>query len=242
MNPETAREIDKSVKEETTSGLNLVSINKSGDTCTEDTNIKQLAKVGPFVQSRIDKDIYCEGAAHPSDEHIFSTTNKVTMEPQKLQDIFKKEDIYNALMKDKMVQTALELNKDNLYFEHPKDFDELQADLSGKDGLGLFVDDAGKKDSDGNDVTFRLNDKILSDFAFHNVKGNFVGTRLLMDYTSEASRNAMYQLGVYLPIPPGMARDFQAAANHTNGSFLMKDSAKFGKTFTKHREWESPRD
>lgn len=220
---------------EQNSSLNLVDLGQSTK-CTEDVVVKQRAKVGPYEQIQVDKESYCEGAAHPSDEHRYSTFDSRSHEQLKLTDIFKREDIYAALMKDPLVRKALD--SDDAIYRNPKNFEELESDLYGRDGLGVVLFDSGKKDSAGNEVSFRLSDRILTDFAFHDVKNGMVGTRLLPDYASEASRNAMYQLGVYLPIPSGMEAEFRDAANRRNGEFLMKDSAKLGKVSQRHNDWE----
>jgi hypothetical protein len=217
--------------------LNLVDLSQKMDKCTQDVDVSQLAKVGPYTQILVNKDTFCEGAAHPSDSHNFITVDNRSLEPLSLTDIFKREDIYKAMMKDPAVQKALE-TEDAIY-KNPKDYDELESDLYGKDGLGIMVWNAGN-DKAGNEVSFRLGNEVLTNFAFHHVKDGMVGVRLLPDYAAEVTRNAMWQIGIYLPIPKGMEAAFKDAAAEKKGSFLMKDSDKHSKPFERHMEWERP--
>lgn len=214
-------------------GLNLVSIStgESGKTklaCTEDTHTKELSKVGQFASIEIDVKSNCQRAVHSTDSHEFKTT-AADGKRLRLTDIFKAEDIYEALMGDTVVRTAL-----SSINAHPKNFYELQRELSRDDGLGVgvFQSRPGKAPLD-----VFLNNNMLSNFAFHHVEGNKIAVRLLLDYGSESTRNQMTQLGVALPIPAGLKNAFANASSRADG-FLMKDSGVYGKKTSRHRDYE----
>lgn len=213
--------------------LNLVSLSadegdKTKRACKEDIHSKELSKVGPLVSIEIDTKSNCEGAAHSTDSHEFKTM-AADGKRLRLTDIFNKDDIYEALMQDKVVQSAL-----SSINAHPKNFYELQRELSRDDGLGVSVFQ-GRPGKDPLDIF--LNNNMLSNFAFHHLEGNKVAVRLLADYGSEAARNQMTQLGIALPIPAGL-KNALANASSGAGGFLMKDSRANGKETSSHRNYE----
>lgn len=214
--------------------LNLLALNsvdevKSKHLCVESTNTQVLSRVGPYVSKEIDVNTKCAGGTHPSDSHEFRTIDSTAGgKSLNLTDLFKKEDIYDALMNDKIVQSAL-----SSVHAHPKNFEELQKTLNIDDGLGIGV----YQERPGKDpVDIYLNNHILSNFAFHHMDGNKVAVRLLPDFGSEAARNKMTQLGIDLPIPAGMEDAF-ANASGGNGGFLMKDSRTKGTKTSNHRNY-----
>jgi hypothetical protein len=81
-----------------------------------------------------------------------------------------------------------------------------------------------------------LNNHVFSNFAFHHMEGNKVAVRLLPDYGCEASRNAMWQLGILLTPSEQLKASFKAADHGKNG-FLMKDSARKGKETVSERQY-----
>lgn len=215
--------------------LNLLAVSKAEVepdklTCSERTDTKELSKVGPYVSTEIDTNSNCKESTHPTDSHEFKTVDtNVGNRRLQLTDLFKKEDVYAALMNDKIIQSAL-----SSVNAHPKNFEELQKLLSGNEGQGisLLQNRPNKEPLDVN-----LNKNVLSNFAFHHLEGNKIAIRLLPDYGSEAARNQMTQLGIALPIPSRMKDAFVGADKGKNG-FLMKDSKQRGKASSNHRDYE----
>lgn len=201
--------------------LNLIDITAhqaAKPVCNEDIATKQLSSVGHYLSTRVEKEGDCTGAAHPYSVHKFSTIDKDTTEPVTLTDIFSSSDIFKALMNDKVVSKAL--SDANL---HPRNFYELKKHLSTE-----FI--PVSTDINGNEIGSALNEKILTDFAFHHLdkNGKNVAVRLLMDYSGEASRGSAEQLGILLPVPEELKQDLIDASNKKHG-FLMKDSITEGK-------------
>jgi hypothetical protein len=190
------------------------------NTCTENISTQELSRVGIYQTTKVETYTECAQAAHPSMAHDFHTIDKNTTLPVRLDQIFNTTDIYNALVKDKVVSKAL--NDANL---HPTNYSDLQDMLQNK---SIFVDN----DAKGGEIHSMLNDKILSNFAFLDVKGDKVAVRLLMDYAGEAARYSEDQLGILLPIPRSLRQDLLEASQGKHGNFLMKDSETKG---AKHR-------
>ncbi len=215
--------------------LNLFALSRAGsgrdgNSCKETKSTSEIARVGPFVSTKIDTNSRCDGAAHASDSHEFKTNDlRHGAEPLSLNDLFKKEDIYKALMSDKLVKHALaSVNAE------PGNFAELEKLLSGGDGFGIAV----YQDRPGKDpLDFNLNNHMFSNFSFHHLEGNRVAIRLLLDYGSEASRNQMTQLGIALPVPEGLKKSLLNASKGVDG-FLMKDAEKRGRKRIERRTFK----
>ena len=196
--------------------------------CSEEVHTKELAKVGPYLTKQVDINTYCQGNAHPGDSHEFRTIDTRGGRQMDLRELFKKDDIYSALMNDKIVQYALSSTH-----AKPKNFDELEAVLGASNGLGIgvFKERPGKPPLD-----IYLNKNMFRNFSFHHLEENKIAVRLLPDYGSEISRNVMTQLGIALPVPAALKNAFRDAEQAKKG-FLMKDSAAKGKETFSEREY-----
>jgi hypothetical protein len=209
------------------SNLNLVDIaGHERDICTEDTDVKQLSKVGPYLSVITNVDTYCTGAAHPGNSHDYKTIHTGSAQDVVITDLFKKEDVYNAMMHDKLVAKALDSAN-----EHPRNFEELRAVLLKDDGLGITY-----FEEDENKPPYRLDDQMLSEFAFHHLEDNNVAVRMKLDTVGGADRNVIQELGLLLPIPDELRKDLKAA-DSLKGGFLMKNSDSKGQVFSKHVEY-----
>lgn len=236
-----------STEEKGDSGLNLVSLNsvrEEGAKCSLDTTTKELAKFGPYVTTQIDKEMYCPGAAHPSDMHTFSTVDPFSGNQMKLTDFFKKEDIYSAMMENETVKQALaSASRRDTRWQPPRNFDELMKILS-EDGPGLsaMADHMGSGPEDQK-VDAYISENAMSNFAFRDVIADHysadIQTRVLLDYGAEASRNSLPYIDLYLPVSKELSKDVFAAESRENG-FLMKDSQQLGEGSYKHQEYKSP--
>jgi hypothetical protein len=209
--------------------INLLDISdQPNNMCTKDTDVQELSKVGPYLSKRTDIDTMCPGAAHPGNQHDYATVDTRSGKELVITDIFKKDDVYKALINDKLVQKAL-----NSVHENPKNFEELDALLKSDDGMGIvYVKDNPTKESD----LFRLDESVLSEFAFHHLSGDKVAVRMKLNTVGGVDRNCVNELGVLLPTPAALKNDLQAADKHKNG-FLMKDSDRFGKKTSTHEEF-----
>lgn len=209
--------------------------------CSLDMHTKELDSVGPYLTNRVDSLWYCPGSERAYSKHEFSTVNTETGKQVELDDIFSKESLYDALMKNDVVKSALATVN-----EQPGNFDELEKSLENKrNGSGMQVqvtDHFGQYPSEKLDAV--LNDHVLSNFAFDSVVTDFendptVNVSLLLDSGSEMLRNTLPYISIQLPVPAAQVKDFNLA-NSTSRGFLMKDSEKMGKETEKHFNVNAP--
>jgi hypothetical protein len=212
------------------------------DTCSLDTKTKELASFGPYTTKHIDIEQYCPGAAHPSDINKFRTMDASSGEQVKLTDLFKKEDIYNALMQNDSLQKAL--SKEN---EQPKNFDELEKLLSKPNTPGLLLDAKSLQFPEIPQMKGYLDEKALSNFALDSVTADHFGdaavdVKLLLDYEGEAARNSLPTIDIWLPINEDklLRKEIMDAAMQKDGGFLMKDSQYLGSSNSSHKEIPNP--
>lgn len=118
-------------------------------------------------------------------ETTLRTVDMTTGKPASLSDIFPKEAIYQALMKDPIVQKTLAGAK-------PANLEQLTTALEGKMTP---------------DHTFKFPEaNMLEQFAFDHVNGNQVAVRLALPGGIQAADSFMKQVGIYLPIPASLSK------------------------------------
>ena len=211
------------------------------NTCSLDTETKELARWGSFVTTKIDVEQSCPRAAHPSDMHSFKTVNRLSGSEMKLTDFFRDEDIYKAMMDNKDIQDAL-----GKAGEYPKNFDELEKVLYAP-GPGVSIDATpmGENYQGPEKIEGYLNEDALKNFAFYEVVADHdsaqIKTRVLMDYGAEASRNSLPYVDLYLPMPNELQQAKQIfKADSLDQGFLMKDSKQYGAGSYKHEDIPNP--
>lgn len=152
---------------------------------------------------------YVPGAAHPWANTTFSTVDMETGKPLSLTDVFSKEALYQALMKDKLVKQALGGAK-------PANFDALVEALHGKPAP---------------DYSYRFSREMFQNFTFNHLEGNQVAVRMAVPYGVEAWRGTLTQLGLLLPMSAltGVVSetDLRRAADRTAG-ILWSEASKIG--------------
>ena len=165
----------------------------SGDNYAEKLNYHMLSVVGPYISFK--HDYYYEGGAHPAYGIEFNTYNIETESEVSLLDIFKEDDILNALLNDKFIQQFLS-KKD------PKNLDELFNNL--------FISD------------YSIGKHILNQFSFHHIKEDKIAIRIGITHSNEMARGTFAQVGIYLPIPKDLKN---LLINSKNEKTLMKNMA-----------------
>jgi hypothetical protein len=159
-----------------------------------------LSVVGPLVsvESHVSGD--AEGAAHPYAEAAIATYDmKRGGKPANLLDYFPPAPLYQALMGDKLVQTALKGKA------KPRDLTALLAAIA-------YYQSA--------DCVWGFGDNLLRHFAFHHIQGNRVAVRFGLSHGCEVARGGLTILAIYLPIPRALAADLAAAQAGRQG-FLV---------------------
>ena len=150
--------------------------------------------VGPLLS--VKESLYWEGGAHPGYLTRLETTNLETgKSPVLLTDLFPEAALLAALLKDQIIQKSLAGGK-------PKTIQELIRMADG-----------------GCEINFHLLDE---SFAFHHIKKDRVAIRIGLSHGCEVMRGHYTELGIYLPIPPGL-RDFLEEA--ANGGTLQRNYA-----------------
>ena len=152
---------------------------------------------------------YVPGAMHDWANTTFTTVDMESGKPLALTDVFAKPALYQALMKDRLVQQALGGAK-------PANFDALVDALDGKMAP---------------DERYQFSRKMFQNFTFDHLEGNQVAVRLAIPYGTQAYRGTLTQLGLLLPMS-GLngvvsATDLHRAADRTAG-ILWSDAGKIG--------------
>lgn len=152
--------------------------------------IRLKSLVGNLVSYELDYYYNFTPSAHPGGAKLYVAVDLRHKDRRAvLTDYFPPEQIRQALLGDPLVQRALDGQK-------PATLDALVKALYLKGG-----------EADGHPYGF--DNDLLTRFAFHHVEGNQVAVRFGLSSNVGADRYAMTQLGIWLPIPPHMAKDFQ---------------------------------
>jgi hypothetical protein len=188
-------------------------------TCEADDATQVLSVVGPIVSREDSYAGNCPGTAHPFASRTYSTFDLRTGKEADLRDWFPEDAIRKALLGDRLVQKALDV-------DHPG-LPTLTTLLVALDG------------TQSPDCLYFFEKDMVKHFAFHHVKGNQVAVRIGLTHGCEAARGNLTQLGIYLPIPKALAGPLARAAAGREG-FLMERAPK-GQTVVsygpEHRTW-----
>jgi hypothetical protein len=149
---------------------------------------------------------FSEGAAHP-----FSHSRYTTIDMQhphrttSLTDYFKPNDIYKALLRDKIVQT------------------HLRGDTPAST-LDALIQQLAEHNVDSQSCEHGFESDLLTRFAFYDVRGDKVAVRLGLSNAYGVCRGSLAQLGIWLPIPDSLKQNLSGTAFQDVG-FLMKERA-----------------
>jgi len=142
-----------------------------------------LSVVSKYVSFQ--RTFYSEGGAHPSYGKEFRTVdldkNGTTVS---LKNIFTDKDLFEALMKDKIISTHLSNSPSSL------------------DGLFNVINGGCEMD---------LSETMLNSFGFHHVNSDSIAIRIGIGSGCETDRGKFIQIGIYLPIPPQLKDAFVKA-------------------------------
>lgn len=203
--------------------------------CSGDEKFALQSVVGRHVTVSVSTFDSCVGAAHPSvyqiwipmdlDERASSQSVDVrrdgTNEPREsvaLTDLFRQEDVFDALRSDRYVQKALRESK----VDTPGNLTELVAALASEAGC-----------------EFGFDTDMLSRFAFHHLEGDKVAVRLgISNQSAHACNKGITELGLLLPIPDALRGPLEDA-NARRSGFLMKDRKKIAGDRTAGSSYET---
>ncbi|HEY9717227.1 MAG TPA: hypothetical protein V6C69_07155 [Trichormus sp.] len=184
--------------------------------CQQTREFRLLSLVGSIMS-------YADTTSGNSqDQHPLGETDYIAINLRKggmlakLTDIFLPEDLYKALMGDKVIQKALEKTG-----AEPTDLAQLQ-DAFGS-GLSVAIADPQK----GEPLCFTINSEFLNRFAFHHIDSDKVWVRIGLP-GNEDCRGELTEIGITLPLPQSL-QDELAAADQGNEGILMKDTDRRAK-------------
>jgi hypothetical protein len=174
-----------------------------------EASFQLLSVVGPLVSVETHFSGMSPGAAHPyANAAIRAYDLRRGRKVANLLDWFAPPDVYQALMKDTLVQTALK--------GHPKPADLTQ----------LLKETAGYQSED---CSWGFDGDLLTAFAFHHVRGKQVAVRFGLTHGCEVARGGLTILAIYLPIPKALAADLAAASTGKRG-FLVPGAPRITAT------------
>ncbi|HEY9776211.1 MAG TPA: hypothetical protein V6C81_20785 [Planktothrix sp.] len=156
------------------------------------------------------------------DSHPYGETKIVAINlkrgglPAKLTDIFFPEDVFNALINDKVIQKALEQ-----VGSQPTDLDQLLRAFG--DGVEVETEATGHSGP----LCFKISRDFLTQFAFHHIDKDKVWVRIGLSGTPKC-RYECTELGITLPVPQMLQLELEAADSGKSG-MLMKDSETHAK-------------
>jgi hypothetical protein len=198
---------------------------QSGNLCQADLNFQQLSLVGSIMSFRKDVDQSCQREAHPSQLSEFNTIELTNGNAAQLTDYFRAEDIYEALMADRVVQKAL-----GSVNAKPGNLNQLLHTLS-RGGIQYIEEPSDTSKA----LCFSMNDDLLFHFAFDHLEGDKVAVRIGLPGTGVCRAN-LTQVGILLPVPAELKEAFKVA-DKGSGGFLMKDAKTKGAHSSLHRSW-----
>lgn len=173
---------------------------------------KLLSAVGPILS--LEQSEMCDcGGAHPSENSEFVALNlgKTTAgkpAPATLTDYFAPNDIYHALMNDKLVQAAIKTAK-------PSNLTDLLKVLGGADGH-----------FEQGDCEYVIGEQFLENFALYDYKDGLASVRLSVSQAEETCRGNYIQLGILLPVTSAQLKSALALAAEGRRGILMKTIGK----------------
>ncbi len=202
--------------------------------CHATDDQKLLSMVGPILSFEQHNFTTCDKEAHPSGQTNFDAIDlrayndameaneKISPSHASLDNYFDPDDVFDALIQDKVVQKAL-----GSIQAHPKNLDGL---LKAIDTGLTYLDPQPDSSTDGTSTKFPLcftmEKDMLNHFAFDHVEGDKVAVRIGLPGAGPCREN-LTQIGILLPIPSYLKEAIKGADAGTNG-FMMKDAKKKG--------------
>ena len=149
---------------------------------------------------------FTEGAAHPFSHSRYTTIDmRHPNRTASLADYFSPNDIYKALLHDKIIRA------------HLKD-DPPAATLD------ALIQQLAEHNIDSKSCEHGFESDLLTRFAFYDVQGDSVAVRLGLSNVYGVCRGSLAQLGIWLPIPDSLKQDLSDVVSHGAG-FVMKERA-----------------
>ena len=180
-----------------------------GRRCEAEQDARVLSVVGPIVSYELSEEWFCELAAHPTGNTVYSAVDAAHPCPwapcsveQKtsLTDLFPDADLFRALTADPIVRRQL-----------PNPASRTTRDL------------VWELSASNTECQYAFHSDLLNRFAFHHIEGNRVAVRIGLSHGCEVAHGTLTQLGILLPIPPRLREALDHASTRVEG-FLMRDS------------------
>ncbi len=150
------------------------------------TTVQLRAQVGRTLGFQEASSGYLPGAAHDWASTTLKTVDMASGKPVALTDVFSKDALYEALMKDPLVKQELARGLSRGLFRAPKP--------ANFEALVSFLD--GRQSADGR---HRFDRSMLENFTFENVQGNQVHVKMAVPYGVEVFRGTLTELNLTLP-------------------------------------------
>jgi len=177
--------------------------------CIYQRQFNILSIVGNIASFKDVESLTCQTSSNSFENTRFFALNLRNGREVKLTDLFSETNIFNALLKDFLIQQNL-----SHHLKEPKTFENLRKILNRQDILF-------------NDCVYNF-DSVLPQFAFHYLKNNKVFVRLGLSSALKNCRFAHIERTVYLPIPKELKSIFIRAKSRKAG-FLMAQAQKIAK-------------
>jgi hypothetical protein len=181
---------------------------------SDDVELSYTYRLLSFVDRYLssDEERMCDcGGVHANVDRKFGTfriddRNGTTLTSIPLTELFGEDPILSALLKDKLVLTALSQSPATLA---PTSIAGLASSLDGR------VIQTG-------DCDYRFDASLIQRFTIYDFKDGLAAVRISLPYNTEACRGTIAQIGLWLPVPVRLLPGLKAAKSQSAG-FLMVD-------------------
>lgn len=170
--------------------------------CEQDSRVKLLSLVGPFLSYREDWSLSCPSMAHAFEQVFVRTYDLGAKRFSTLDEVFTEQELFAALSSDRLVRTTLDAS-------HSKasTLRELLAHLSQHPSLPI------------DPLCFEYPGDLLGRFAFHSVIGDRVAVRIGLPGGGFCRTN-LTLMDLELRTPPKLRDALQAAARAEGGTLF----------------------
>jgi hypothetical protein len=183
-------------------------VSETDMSCVQEQSLGLLSWVGPYLSFRQEDNWNCKGTAHPGAFSQFQTLDTRTKKPVALTALFPDNQILKALLADSVVRKALASQASKKTF------------ASSQELLNTLVEN-------NSECEYAFDEDMLEHFAFHHIQGQQVAVRIGLSHGCEAARGFLTQLGILLPIPPGLKQALNEAQKQRAGILMAEAEKRF---------------
>ena len=169
-----------------------------------------LSVVGPYLSVE-DCLVYANPGAYTAVHYRTIDLDNPSGTPARLDQLFKQQDILQALLADKVIGRILhEIGNTAV----PATLGDLIKTLT--------------EHNQGNEADYLIDEYWLSSFALHHLEKGKVAVRVALPYRKGMREQSLKQIGLLLPASSKLQTAFLSAGNLSEG-FLMKDAEKISR-------------